>query len=207
MLIETTRLYELDEVAERKRLTDLFKGSTQKALLACFEAFVSQRWVDASEMLANMTRERLECLNPVVFKVLGDIRARENLQAVATVESLAKAPEWLRIMGGIDGGCVSMAGVDYPKFKVKTDSPPATTEQDALSVLADMAQGWSVAHNPGAAYLTESCNKAKAWHCVRTEAPYCDDSDMRMWSGPTPMKALQLGKAALFGPKGKGSKE
>jgi len=72
-----------------------------------------------------------------------------------------------------------------------TQPEPVADSVDA--VLWFMSNGWRVWHSPPASFLTDEANREHAWHCERTESPFCTNkppSDRR-WFGPTPSEALR----------------
>jgi hypothetical protein len=72
--------------------------------------------------------------------------------------------------------------------------------QEALEVIKAIdSEGWALTRHPPSSWLTDAANKRGAWSVQRTEAPYCDKDDNRVWQGPTPIEALRAGRKAIGG--------
>jgi hypothetical protein len=82
-----------------------------------------------------------------------------------------------------------------------TKRDPLTDEaQEALEVIKAIdSEGWALTRHPPSSWLTDAANKRGAWSVQRTEAPFCDKEDNRLWQGPTPIEALRAGRKAIGG--------
>ena len=92
MKIEYTQLFELDEIAERERITKNFKGNIRKRLLSCLDDFVASRWDAVIKTLLTFSRAEREYLHPVVSRVSFDTLRRNNLK-VNAIPSDLKMPQ------------------------------------------------------------------------------------------------------------------
>lgn len=93
--------------------------------------------------------------------------------------------------------CAALASTQTPTPAAASE-PRAPVLTDAERVLGAMESGrWSVERCDPAPFLTDEYNAANAWIVRRKQAPYCDASGTRQWSGATAIEALSKGIAAL----------
>jgi hypothetical protein len=106
MQILKTTLIQFDEIAERTRLKENFKGPLKTSLLAILDSFVTCDWVTCHERLRKLNRTELEYVNEVIYTVM---RARfdRNTLLEAHPDGEGVAPEQARQL-------------DYPRFQVGT---------------------------------------------------------------------------------------
>lgn len=54
-----------------------------------------------------------------------------------------------------------------------------------------MIDGYQPQYNYPASYLTAAANKKFAWSVTRTQAPFSNKDDLRVWHGPTLKTAIR----------------
>lgn len=168
MQIEFIQLYELDEAAERQRLANCFKGRELKLLTSILDNFVARDWAKVYEQLRGMKREQLEYLHPVIYEVIRKLADREKLKEDFKPRDFARISAAAKGMGGTNGGLVSPAGLEYPKFRVIGMEPapagriePSTREEFVL-VFDDGAFHFK----EGSGHPTRELSEAARYPCV-----------------------------------------
>lgn len=50
---------------------------------------------------------------------------------------------------------------------------------------------WSLVYTPPDSWMSDEWNTNNAWTVARMEAPFCDSTGLRRWSGSTPLNAYK----------------
>lgn len=113
--IEKILLIEFDEVRERQRLENSFKGRERKELLAILDAFIAGDWTGAMALTTGISRDMQEYLHPVVFDTLREMHATRL--SAATYAAMPAAPEFNQSID-FRGLPLGPEGALYPKFQI-----------------------------------------------------------------------------------------
>lgn len=71
-------------------------------------------------------------------------------------------------------------------------------------LIAAMEDGFTFQKPLPAPYMTDEANEQRAWVVERNRPPFCDESGVSVWAGPTPQEALACARRALAAQPGGG---
>lgn len=138
MLIEKTTLIQFDEVADRARILNVFKGRRQKDLLKALDLMVAGDFLALARAVAVMPEELLEYMAiPMQEIIVGVVNQKIGEKAYAEggrLKTTAKERELMSMRGTPTG----QNAVMYPRF-VAVDSAPAPAEVPVSVVTPDAA--------------------------------------------------------------------
>lgn len=124
MLIEKTTLIQFDEVAERARITSVFKGEKQKALLDVLDLMESGDFLAMARAVVHMQESLLEFMAIPIQNIVTEVvdqRLSEMAYADGTRTELTAREQELYRMRGLP---FCPRAVKYPYFKALTDKLP-----------------------------------------------------------------------------------
>lgn len=124
MLIEKTTLSQFDEVAERARIMNVFKGERQKALLDVLDLMESGDFIAMARAVVHMKESLLEFMAIPIQGIITDVveqRMSELAYADGERTKLTAREQELHSMRGLPFG---PHAVKYPYFKALAVKSP-----------------------------------------------------------------------------------
>jgi hypothetical protein len=123
MFIEKTTLLEFDDVAERARINNVFKGDTRALLLAVLDAMVAGQWEEFRVLATTLPKDHLEFLAEPVFELARDLQElHKRREAYAGGYTVGRGKRLMlsQLMGVASGP----ESAHFPHFKLSDGQPP-----------------------------------------------------------------------------------
>lgn len=123
MLIEKISLLEFDEVAERARINQVFKGTTRDLLLAVLDAMVAGQWEQFRALAIGLPKDHVEYLAEPVFELARDLQEQRK-RRIAYADGYVANPATRLQMSPMTAIALGPESAHYPQFKLTDGQAP-----------------------------------------------------------------------------------
>jgi hypothetical protein len=126
MFIKKTTLLEFDDVAERARINQVFKGTTRGLLLAVLDAMVAGQWEQFRELAVGLPKDHVEFLAEPVFELAVELQEQRKRRAAyeggATIDPATRS-----MLSHMKGVALGPESANYPQLELSDGQPKAAS--------------------------------------------------------------------------------